>query len=93
MKVEYKEIKALKDYCDKIGVIATLEDFTEFNGYRIQFNNGSDCIQHKYSYGSENGKVEFGYTGSRLDFKATTLKNAKAFVKRNKDKLNKEGTK
>lgn len=86
----YEEIIKLKAYCDKIGVIATLEDFTEFDGYRIQFNNGSDCIQHKYSYGSEDKKVEFGYTESRVDFKGVTLENAKAFVKRNKDKLNKE---
>jgi hypothetical protein len=86
----YEEIKALKEYCDKIGVIATLEYSPQYFGYIIMFKNGSDCIQNKFSYGNENGKVEFGYTETRIDFKATTLKNAKAFVKRNKDKLNKE---
>lgn len=85
----YEEIKKLKAYCDKIGVIATLEDFTEFNGHCIHFNNGSDCIQHKYSYGNENGKVEFGYTETRVDFKGVTLENAKSYVKRNRARLNK----
>jgi hypothetical protein len=107
MKVEYKEIKALKDYCDKIGVIATLEYSPQYFGYMIMFKNGSDCFQrasfydnennivvYRFQrdifYDNENNIVEFGNTGSRIDFKATTLKNAKAFVKRNKDKLNKE---
>ena len=86
--MEYKEIKALKEYCDKIGVIATLKDL--FDGYILRFEKGGDCVQHRFSYGSDEKKVEFGGTGSRLDYKATTLDNAKAFVKRNKDKLNKE---
>jgi len=89
----YDEIKELKEYCDSIGVVAKLEDYPKFNGYAILFNNGSDCIQHDWSYGSKNHKVEFGYTGQEeVDFKESTLENAKAFVKRYKKILNtKEG--
>lgn len=85
----YDEIKELKEYCDIIGVRATLEDYPKFNGYALLFNNGSDCIQHDWSYGSKNHRVEFGYTGQEeVDFKETTLENAKAFVKKYKKILN-----
>lgn len=83
----YKEIIELKDYCEKIGVVVREENL--FDGWILRFNNGGDVVQHFGSYGSHNGCVEFGYTGFYLDFQATPLKNAKAFVKRNKEKLNK----
>lgn len=86
----YEEIKKLKEYCDEIGVIATLEDLPAVGGYILRFEKRGYCVQHNFSYGSKEKNVEFGGTGSRLDYIATTLDNAKAFVKRNKDKLNKE---
>lgn len=84
----YTEILELKDYCEKIGVVVREERL--FDGYVLRFKNGGDVIQHYGSYGNNAGCVEFGLTGSRLDYCATPLKNAKAFVKRNKEKLNKE---
>ena len=83
----YEEIKRLREYCDKIGIYTLL--LNHGDGYILRFVKG-DAVQHRYSYGCDDGCVEFGYTGSRIDYKATTLKNAKAFVKRNKDYLNME---
>ena len=84
----YKEILELKDYCDKIGVVAKKQRL--YDGYALRFENGGDVIQHSGSYGHAAGCVEFGGTNSRIDYCATSLKNAKAFVRRNKDKLNRE---
>lgn len=80
----YKEILELKEYCDKIGVDCTLESL--FDGYVIRFKNGGDFVQHRGSYGHAVGCVEPAI-GSRLDYSAVELKNAKALVKRWKDKL------
>ena len=84
----YNEILELEMYCKEIGVKVKKERLID--GYVLKFKNGGDVVQHIGSYGSRSGCVEFGYTGfTSTDFKATPLKNAKAFVKRNKDKLNK----
>lgn len=46
----YNEIQELYKYCKKIGIDATLKPF--FDGYRIDFPNGCDVVQHTFSYGS-----------------------------------------
>ena len=84
---EYREIVKLHLYCIKIGIPATLEEF--LGGYAIRFPGGGDFVQHKHSYGAENGCVEPAI-GSRLDYTAVPLKNAKALVRRHKEKLIKE---
>lgn len=81
----YKEIIKLYEYCQKIGVNATLEDM--YDGYAIRFPSGYDFIQHSHSYGSRCGCVEPAI-GSRSDYTAVSLKNAKALVKYHKEKLN-----
>lgn len=81
----YMEILALYEYCKKIGINAILESF--FDGYVIRFPNGSDFIQHGWSYGSKNGCVEPAI-GSKLDYTAVPLDNAKRLVYRHKEKLN-----
>ena len=81
----YKEILELKKYCDKIGVSCICERFID--GYALRFNSGGDVVQHRGSYGSNAGCVEFAI-GSRRDYKATILSRAKNLVKRWKDKLN-----
>ena len=80
----YREIIELFDYCKKLGINAEL--IPHFDGYVIRFPNGSDFIQHKHSYGCNNGCVEPA-VGSRLDYSAVPLKNAKALVRRHRDKL------
>ena len=84
---KYNEIIELYEYCQKIGVHAEISPL--FDGFIIMFKNSGDVIQHCASYGSEYGCVEFAI-GSRADYKAMPLKNAKALVCRNKDKLNTE---
>lgn len=86
MGEKYKEILELYDYCVKIGVEATLSRM--FDGYVIKFNNGGDCIQHLGSYNHDDGCVEPAI-GCRKDYTAVSLKNAKALVRRWKDRLNK----
>ena len=83
---EYKEIQRLYFYCLKQGIQASLENL--YDGYKICFPNGGDFVQHQYSYGAKNSCVEPAI-GSRLDYTAVPLENAKQLVKRHKDKLNK----
>lgn len=80
----YNEILLLYDYCIKIGIPATLDYL--FDGYKISFPNGGDVVQHCGSYGNYSGCVEPAI-GSRLDFTAVPLKNAKRLIKRHKEKL------
>lgn len=84
---EYKEIHRLYFYCLKIGLRAEISEL--YDGYKLTFPNGGDFVQHSGSYGSANGYVEPAI-GSRLDFTAVTLKNAKALVKRHKERIGKE---
>lgn len=82
----YNEILELEKYCNEIGV--KTRKISYFGGWALYFQKG-DVIQHRGSYGNNAGCVEFGYTGfEEVDFKATTLENAKEFVKTNKDILN-----
>lgn len=82
---EYKEIKELYEYCQKIGVEAEIA--TLYDGFIIRFNNGGDAVQHYGSYGGDSGCVEFA-CDSKIDYQSCSLDNAKRFVRRNKDKLN-----
>ncbi len=82
---KYREIIELYKYCEKIGVYAEITPM--YNGFHIRFKNGGDVVQHDGSYGSCCGCVEFAI-GSRLDYTAVPLKNAKSLIYRNKEKLN-----
>ena len=85
---KYGEIGELYDFSRRNGVHCTFERFMD--GYCIKFNCGADAVQHKGSYGHNCGCVEFGYTHTDIDFKATALEKAKQFVLENKELLNKE---
>lgn len=84
IKVKYKEILELYEYCKKLSLPATLERM--FDGFTIRFPNGEDFIQFKGSYGYDRGCVEPGI-GCRLDYSAVPLKKAKALVKYHKERL------
>ena len=84
---KYKEIVELYEYCGKIGVHAEISPM--FDGFCIRFKNGGNFIQHGGSYGRDCGCVEPAI-GSRLDYTAVTLKNAKRLLRRHKEKLNAE---
>lgn len=81
----YNEIVELYQYCKIIGVHAKLLEMD--GGYKILFPNGSDFVQHKYSYGSKCGYVEPAI-GCRLDYTAVSLKSAKRLVEYHKNRLN-----
>ena len=85
LKPKYTEIQKLFDYCIKNGINAELEPCCD--GYKICFPNGTDFVQHRYSYGGEIGFVEPAI-GCRLDYKIASLKQAKNLVKYHKDRLN-----
>ena len=83
---KYKEIKELYDFCVENGVNCYIEPFLD--GHAIEFAHGGDVVQHWGSYRSRSGYVEFGYTGhEEVDFVATSLEDAKAFVLAHKDEL------
>ena len=82
---KYKEIIELYGYCQKIGVDADISPM--LGGFCIRFKNGGDVIQHDCSYGRDCGCVGPAI-GSRLDYTGIPLKNAKALIRRYKDKLN-----
>ena len=87
-EVKYIEIGELYEYCLKIGVEVRIEPC--WDGYAIRFNNGGDFVQHDFSYGGDVGFVE-PQIGCRKDYSPVSLENAKALVKRHKDRLNKKG--
>jgi hypothetical protein len=87
MKVEYKEIIELSDYCLEIGV--EIKYSMWFGGYVLCFNNEGICAQHNKIEGAENGFVMFDYNDHEIDDKPVTLEEAKKFVKENKEFLNK----
>ena len=86
----YKEIEDLTKYCMKIGVEFTFSVNQTLHGdaYKITFANGDDCIQNFFSYGGNEGMLEFACCSKSFSYKPVSLKQAKSFVKRNKDKLN-----
>lgn len=85
----YREIVSLYEYCRKIGIEVTLENM--FDGFAIRFPSGGDFIQHGWSYGSGCGCVEPAI-GSKADYTAVTLENAKRLVRRHKEKLNRRAS-
>lgn len=85
----YHEILAIENYCRQIGV--KTQSIECMDGYVLRFNNGSDVAQHRGTYGSKAGYVEFGYTGYKnYDFQGIDIYKALTFIKRHKDELNKE---
>ena len=81
----YSQIKELYEFCKEHEVKCELE--TLFDGYVIKFNHrrGGDVVQHRGSYGSQSGMLEFGFTGyDEVDFKPVTLTEAKDFIARHK---------
>ena len=85
MKVEYKEILELADYCVEIGV--EIKYCMWLGGYTLYFNNGGICAQHSGIEGAENGFVLFSYNDFQIHDKLT-LEEAKRFVKENKEFFN-----
>ena len=82
---KYPEIVKLFEYCQQIGVDASLEKL--FDGYAIRFPHGYDFVQHNYTYGSKNGCVEPAI-GCKYDYMPVDLESAKQLACHYKDRLN-----
>ena len=74
----YEEILELNEYCKFIGLHTDINSMS--NGYIIRFANGSDIVQHDYSYGSANGMLEPAI-GCDKDYTPVTLEEAKELVR------------
>lgn len=91
-KDKFTDILQLKAFCDKQGIKCILTRRNEYvkcqDGYKIQFLNG-DVIQgtDTYSY------LEFDGTSKDIDNKRISLKEAKAFVAKNKNWLSMQAEK
>ena len=92
--MEYNEIWELFTWLIVEGFPCTIDHL--FEGAKIDLTHG-DVVQHSGSYGSQNGCVEFGYTGLKdtefytatgyedIDFCAIPLEKAKKIFLNNKE--------
>ena len=58
-----------------------------WDGYQIRFPNGADVIQHQYSYGGQEGCVEFAGVDDEIDYSAIDFPTALNILKLFKDEL------
>jgi len=85
--MEYNEIWELFTWLMEEGFPCTIDHL--FDGVKIDLTHG-DVVQHSGSYGSQNGCVEFGYTGLEdIDFCAIPLDKAKAIFLNNREYFSK----
>ena len=75
--MKYQEINELYDFCVKHKIKARFESL--YDGYAIRFPNGSDIVQHRYSYGSAKGFLEPAI-GCAIDYTPVSLILAKLLV-------------
>jgi hypothetical protein len=61
-----------------------------YDGYQIRFPSGADVIQHRYSYGSQEGCVEFGGVDDDIDYSAIDFETALNILKVFYDELSKK---
>ena len=83
----YFEIWALYVFCRKLGIDAEIEPL--FDGWRLLFPDGSDFIQHEFSYGSGEGCVEPAI-GCELDYSEVSLWRARALVTAYRERMARE---
>ena len=80
----YFEIWALYVFCRKLGIDAEIMPL--FDGWKLSFPDGSDFVQHEFSYGSGEGCVEPAI-GCELDYSEVTLWRARALVTAHRERL------
>lgn len=87
---KYKEILQLIDYWVEISPTGTPLTAGRFHdGWKLDFPNGADVVQHAYSFGSDMGCVEFaGLPIDELNYCAISLEKAKEIVETFFDELN-----
>lgn len=86
---KYKEIRLLAVYWrDVLGDKCEL--FRLGDGYKLVFPNGAKIIQHKYSYGSQEGCVEFAGVDNDIDFSPIDYQTARNILEAFHDELSKK---
>ena len=86
---KYQEILLLADYWQKVlGGKCTISCL--YDGYKLTFPNGADVIQHQYSYGSQEGCVEFAEVDDDIDFSAIDFNTALNILRVFHDELSKK---
>lgn len=61
-----------------------------YDGYQLRFPNGADVVQHQYSYGSQEGCVEFAGVDDEIDYSAIDLNTAFNILEVFHDELSKK---
>lgn len=74
----YVEIAKLYSWCKEQGISCTLNPL--FDGYKLEFLDGSDFIQHKWSYESMRGRVEPAGIDEYYDYSGIDLEKAKEII-------------
>lgn len=72
----FKEIVELYNWCIGHSIPCVIDKL--FDGYKITFPDTSDFVQHRYSYGSEYGRVE--PAGFSISFEGVSLEMAKKLI-------------
>lgn len=67
----YNEIRKLYYWCRANGIPYTIEPL--FDGFKICFVDGADIVQHRISYGANNGCVESSGIDKKIDYSAVPL--------------------
>lgn len=86
---KYHEIQLLAMYWHN-GLKSECELVRMYDGYQLRFPNGADVIQHQYSYGSQEGCVEFAGVDDDIDYSAIDFKTALNILKVFHDELSKK---
>lgn len=67
----YNEIRKLYYWCKEKGIPCTMEPLLD--GFQIRFIDDADIIQHRISYGANNGCVEPAGIDKKVDYSAVSL--------------------
>lgn len=83
---KYSEIFALYEFCKENGIECRIVPL--YDGHKICFQNGSDFVQHEFSYCAAGGCVEPAIGDEECDYTPVLLEQAKKLVLKYRDKLN-----
>ena len=72
----YVEILELYEWCMGHSIPCVLSRL--FDGYKLEFPDKADFVQHAYSYGSAHGGVE--PAGFTISFEGVSLETAKKLI-------------
>ena len=83
---KYSEIFALYEFCKENGIKCRIGPL--YDGHKIRFRDGSDFVQHKFSYCAAGGCVEPAIGDEEHDYTPVPLEQAKKLALKWRYKLN-----